>query len=100
MASGWIPAFVDPPIAAFTRIAFSNAALVMMAEGRRPSRTRPTTTWPARWAVSYRRAATPGPGGPDRRRKPGAPAHHPPVGAGRPARRAPLVRAPRAPAHA
>ena len=52
MASRWITAFVDPPIAALTRIAFSNAALVMMAEGRRSSRTRPTITWPARCAVS------------------------------------------------
>src|SRR5947207_1575046 len=60
MASRWITAFVDPPIAALTRIAFSNAALVMMAEGRRSSRTRPTMTWPARCAVSYRRASTPG----------------------------------------
>src|SRR5436190_524459 len=60
MASRWITAFVDPPIAALTRIAFSNAALVMMAEGRRSSRTRPTMTWPARCAVSYRRASTAG----------------------------------------
>ena len=60
MASRWITAFVDPPIAALTRIAFSNAALVMMAEGRRSSRTRPTITWPARCAVSYRRASTAG----------------------------------------
>ena len=60
MASRWITALVEPPIAAFTRIAFSNAARVMIAEGRRSSRTRPTITWPARWAVSYRRASTAG----------------------------------------
>ena len=60
MASRWITAFVDPPMAALTRIAFSNAALVMMAEGRSSCRTRSTITWPARCAVSYRRASTAG----------------------------------------
>ena len=47
-------------MAAFTRIAFSNACRVMMAEGRRSCSTRPTMTCPARCAVSYRRESTAG----------------------------------------
>ena len=52
MASRWITALVDPPIAAFTRIAFSNASRVMIADGRRSLLTRSTITCPARCAVS------------------------------------------------
>ena len=60
MASRWTTALVDPPIAALTRIAFSNAALVMIWAGVTSCSTRSTMTCPARWAVSYRRESTAG----------------------------------------
>ncbi len=60
MASRWITAFVDPPMAAFTRIAFSNACLVMIRDGRRSSIARLTMRWPACWAVSRRRESAAG----------------------------------------
>ncbi len=52
MASRWMTALVDPPIAAFTLIAFSNASLVMILSGVTSCSTRSTMTWPARCAVS------------------------------------------------
>ena len=60
MASRWMTALVDPPIAALTLMAFSNASLVMILSGVRSFSTRSTMTWPARCAVSYRRASTAG----------------------------------------
>ncbi len=52
MASRWMTALVDPPIAALTRMAFSNASLVMICPGVTSRSTRSTMTWPARCAVS------------------------------------------------
>jgi hypothetical protein len=45
-------AFVDPPIAALTRIAFSNASRVMILSGVRSLSTMSTIRCPARCAVS------------------------------------------------
>ncbi len=42
-------------MAAFTCIAFRNAALVRIADGRTPSRISSTARRPVRWASSYRR---------------------------------------------
>ncbi len=60
MASRWMTALVDPPIAALTLIAFSNASLVMILSGVTSFSTRSTMTCPARCAVSYRRESTAG----------------------------------------
>ena len=60
MAIRWITALVEPPMAALTRIAFSNASRVMIDDGRTSSRTMSTMRRPARWAVSYRRESTAG----------------------------------------
>jgi hypothetical protein len=60
MASRWTIAFVEPPIAALVRIAFSNAALVRIWLGRRSSFTIATMRWPASCAISYRRESTAG----------------------------------------
>ena len=51
MALRWIGALVDPPMAEFTTMAFSNAARVMMSEGRRSSRTISTIRSPVRYAI-------------------------------------------------
>lgn len=53
-------AFVDPPMAALTRIAFSNACRVRICEGRRSSSTIPTIRCPAACPISNRRASTAG----------------------------------------
>ncbi len=53
-------ALVEPPIAALTRIAFSNASRVRICEGRSSSSTMSTMRRPAACAVSIRRESTAG----------------------------------------
>ena len=53
-------ALVEPPIAALTLTAFSNAALVMICDGRTPSAASVTIRCPACMAVSSRRESAPG----------------------------------------
>ena len=52
MASRCTTALVEPPMAPHTRIAFSNALRVRMAEGRTSRFTSSTICRPARWASS------------------------------------------------
>src|SRR3989442_498166 len=56
----WITAFVDPPIAARARIAFSNASRVRILETEIFSFTSSTMRRPAMRARTYRRASTAG----------------------------------------
>ena len=60
MAIRWMIALVDPPIAALVRIAFSNAARVMMCSGRRSSSTSRRSAGRPRCAISMRRESTAG----------------------------------------
>ena len=48
MAFRWIGALVEPPIAEFTTMAFSNASRVMICDGFRSSRTISTMRLPVR----------------------------------------------------
>src|SRR3546814_18414806 len=54
IAFRWTGALVDPPIAELTRIAFRNAARVMMSDGRRLVRTISTIRLPVSHAHSCR----------------------------------------------
>ena len=56
----WMMAFVEPPIAMFTRIAFSIALRVMILSGVRFSRTMATIRAPLRSAISLRRESAAG----------------------------------------
>src|SRR5439155_958282 len=60
IARRWMTAFVEPPSAALTRIAFSNAALVRTVEIRTSPRTRSTIRRPASCASASRRESTAG----------------------------------------
>ena len=60
IAIKWMTALVEPPIAAFTRIAFSNAARVRIFESLRSSFTISTIRRPAMRAIRLRRASTAG----------------------------------------
>ena len=52
--------FVDPPMAAFTLMAFSSDFRDTMSDGRTPSRTSSTMRLPARWARFLRRTSEAG----------------------------------------
>ena len=54
IAFTWIGAFVEPPIAEQTAIAFSNAARVRIVDGLRSSQTISTLRFPVRYAISWR----------------------------------------------
>ena len=60
IATRWMTALVEPPIAWRVRIAFSNASRVMMSEGRVPAATRSMIWAPARSATCRRRESTAG----------------------------------------
>ena len=60
IAIRWITALVEPPIAAFTRMAFSNASRVRIFESSRSSFTISTMRRPAMRAITLRRASTAG----------------------------------------
>ena len=60
IAFRWITALVEPPIAALTRIAFSNASRVRIFDSFRSSRTMSTMRMPDRCASTRRRASTAG----------------------------------------
>ena len=60
MARRWITAFVEPPMAAFVRIAFMKALRVRMWLGRRSSFTICTMRRPVRCAMTRRRLSTAG----------------------------------------
>ena len=60
IAMRWITAFVEPPTAAFTRIAFSKAWRVMRLDRRTSSFTICTMRRPASRAITLRRASTAG----------------------------------------
>ena len=51
MAAMWIGALVEPPIAELTTMALRNASRVMMADGRKSSRTICTIRSPVRYAI-------------------------------------------------
>ena len=59
-ATRWMMAFVDPPIAMLTRMAFSKASRVRMREGRRPSRAISTARRPLSSAMARRRESAAG----------------------------------------
>ncbi len=60
IARRWSTAFVEPPSAFVTAIAFSNASFVMICRGRMPSSSRFITASPAAYASSSRRRSTAG----------------------------------------
>ena len=58
MASRWSTAFVEPPSADVSAIAFSNAGLVRIIREVMPSSSIRTTAAPAAWASAWRRGST------------------------------------------
>src|SRR3954469_22861391 len=60
MASRCRTAFVEPPRAITTAMAFSNASRVMICRAVMPRRNSPTTAWPDRCAKPSRRRSTAG----------------------------------------
>ena len=60
IAARWITALVEPPMAALTLTASSNASRTMIDDGRTSASTSSTMRCPARCAVWSRRASTAG----------------------------------------
>ena len=54
MALMWIGALVEPPIAVFAMMTFSNASRVMMSDGFRSSHTMSTMRLPVSYAICPR----------------------------------------------